>query len=106
MKRRIRNIDTCLCLLFSFLKALRFPEFSIVANRPYLGGTVPIFYAKFPTVLIFLDCVPIFLSAILSPNLVILTIFNLLASIFCYFLQIPLFSWILSLFLIVTGWQL
>ena len=57
----------------------------IVANRPYLGGTVPIFYAKFPTVPIFLDCVPIFLnslnvqnSAILSSNLVILTIFNLL----------------------------
>ena len=24
LKRRIRNIDTCLCLLFSFLKALRF----------------------------------------------------------------------------------
>ena len=34
----------------------------IVANRPYLGGTVPIFYAKFPTVPIFLDCVPIFLN--------------------------------------------
>ena len=40
-------------------------------------GTVPIFYAKFPTVPIFLDCVPTFLnslnvqnSAILSPNLV------------------------------------
>ena len=30
----------------------------IVANRPYLGGAVPIFYAKFPTVPIFLDCVP------------------------------------------------
>ena len=25
LKRRIRNIDTCLCLLFSFPKALRFP---------------------------------------------------------------------------------
>ena len=24
LKRRIRNIDTCLCLLFSFFKALRF----------------------------------------------------------------------------------
>ena len=24
LKRRIRNIETCLCLLFSFLKALRF----------------------------------------------------------------------------------
>ena len=24
LKRRIRNINTCLCLLFSFLKALRF----------------------------------------------------------------------------------
>ena len=24
LKRRIRNIDTCLCLLFSFLKALHF----------------------------------------------------------------------------------
>ena len=24
LKRRIRNIDLCLCLLFSFLKALRF----------------------------------------------------------------------------------
>ena len=24
LKRRIRNIDTCLCLLFSFPKALRF----------------------------------------------------------------------------------
>ena len=61
-------------------------EGSIVANRPYLRGTVPIFYANFPTVPIFLDCVPIFLnslnvqnSAILSQNLVILTIFNLLA---------------------------
>ena len=57
---------------------------NIVANHPYLGGTVPIFYAKLPTVPIFLDYVPIFLnslnvqnSAILSPNLVILTIFNL-----------------------------
>ena len=51
--------------------------FFIVANRPYLGGTVPIFYAKFPTVPIFLDCIPTFLnslnvqnSAILFPNLV------------------------------------
>ena len=57
------------------------PTDSIVANRPYLGGTVPIFYAKFPTVPIFLDCAPIFLnslnvqnSAILSPNLIILAI--------------------------------
>ena len=24
LKRRIRNVDTCLCLLFSFFKALRF----------------------------------------------------------------------------------
>ena len=51
----------------------------IVANRPYLGGTVPIFFAKFHTVPSFLDCVPIFLNslnfAILFPNLVILTIF-------------------------------
>ena len=36
----------------------------IVANRPYLGGTVPIFYTKFPTVPIFLDCVPIFLDCV------------------------------------------
>ena len=50
------------------------------------GGGVPTFYAKFPTVPIFLDFVPIFLnslmyknSAILSPILVILTILNLLA---------------------------
>ena len=34
----------------------------IVANRPYFGGTLHIFYAKFPTVPIFLDCVPIFLK--------------------------------------------
>ena len=27
LKRRIRNIDTCLCLLFSFLKALCFSKF-------------------------------------------------------------------------------
>ena len=54
---------------------------NIVANCPYLGWTVPTFYAKFPTVPIFLDCVPIFLNglsvqngAILSANLVILTI--------------------------------
>ena len=55
-------------------------------NRPFFGGTVPTFYAKFPTVPIFLDFVPINLnslmsknSAILSPNLVILTILNILA---------------------------
>ena len=32
----------------------------IVANRPYLGGTVPIFYAKYPNVPIFLNFVPNF----------------------------------------------
>ena len=48
----------------------------IVANHPYLGGTVPIFYAKLKllrkigTVGNFQNC------AILSPNLVILTIFR------------------------------
>ena len=36
----------------------------IVANRPHLGGTVPIFYAKCPTVPIFLDCVPTFLNSL------------------------------------------
>ena len=35
----------------------------IGANRPYLGGTVPIFYSKFPTAPIFLDFVPIFSTA-------------------------------------------
>ena len=35
---------------------------SIFANRPYIGGTVPIFFAH--TVPIFLDCVPIFLNSL------------------------------------------
>ena len=58
----------------------------IGANCPYFGGVVPTFYTKFLTAPIFLDFVSIFLnslmsknSAILSPNLVILTILNLLA---------------------------
>ena len=32
LKRRIRNIDTCLCLLFSFLKALRFSLHSVLVS--------------------------------------------------------------------------
>ena len=54
----------------------------IVANRPYLGGTVLLNFL--PS--LFFDCVPIFLtslnvqnSATLSPILVVLTIFNRLA---------------------------
>ena len=38
---------------------------SIGTNRPYLRRTVPIFYAIFPTVPIFLDFVPIFLKSLM-----------------------------------------
>ena len=75
--------------LVQLLPSLWLPWY-IGANRPYFGGTVPIFYVQN--------------STILSPNLVILHIFNLKFDIFLecpYFrLKIPLFHGFCPFFLL------
>ena len=76
---------------------------SILANCPYFGGTVPLFGAKFPTV-------PLLSLFFMPPKCPKFCIFD---PKLCYFSPLslfltenPTFLGILSLFLIMTGWQL
>ena len=82
------------------------PGVYILANCPYFGGTVPLFGAKFPTVpLLSLFFMPpkYHKFCIFDPKL---CYFSPFYPIFQFVTENPTFLGILSLFLVMTGWQL